>query len=490
MSAEAERETISKPTGEEIEGKSLKDNGNQAKDHTYKLVLKKRGSSRKKIRYRSQQIYPKNNLESVILEESRVQGESKNQEGEGEGAVPVITPKEMEMRKKKALSKFKCMVENAIVESFLVEKPRKSLSKKDVQKVRQQQKEISLWGVPLLPSKGHECTDTVLLKFLVANDFRVHDAFEMLRSTLKWRREHKIDGILEEEVEPDLEKVVYINSVGKNGQPLYYNVYAAFKDKELYDRVFGTEESQEKYLRWRIRFLEQCIKHLSFKPGEPNSILQVTDLRNSPGPEMKEFRSCAEKAFMHMKSYYPEIIEKTIIINVPFWYYTSHFLTSKLISKSTKRKLILVRPSKVSQTLLKYISPENLPAEYGGLKRENDAEFSPEDEVLETSVRPSSTGCIKIPVPEAGVTVLWDLTVVGWDVTRKEEFVPDDEGSYRVLLAKEYRKMGESVSNSFYISEPGNIVINIENASLKKKRVYYRYKSKPTTPAYFLNQQT
>lgn len=86
------------------------------------------------------------------------------------------------------------------------------------------------------------------------------------------------------------------------------------------------------------------------------------------------------------------------------------------------------------------------------------------------------------------MTIVWDLTVVGWDnILYKEEFVPDDEGSYKVLLQSEKEKKGlESVRNSFYISEPGKIVISIDNSMLKKKKVLYRYKIKPTVPVYVL----
>lgn len=79
--------------------------------------------------------------------------------------------------------------------------------------------------------------------------------------------------------------------------------------------------------------------------------------------------------------------------------------------------------------------------------------------------------------------MVWDLTVVGWDVYYKEEFVPDDEGSYKILL-QERKRLGQGVRNSFYISEPGKMVITIENWTFKNKRVLYRSKAKPTLPMY------
>ncbi|XP_050206822.1 patellin-4-like [Mercurialis annua] len=403
----------------------------------------------------------------------------------------VVSSNEMKLRKKKALLDFRCMVEDAILGNYVLGEPHKSISKQEIKKMKEQLRDITLWGVPLLPSKSHESTDNIFLKFLKAKEFKAEEAFDMLQKTLKWRREYKTDTILDENLNLDvvLEKILYINSVDKQGRPLYYTFYGAFKDKGLYRRVLGTEEDREKFLRWRVQFMEKSIKKLSFKQGEADSMLQIIDFKNS-GSDMKELRAVTKKAFLIAQANYPEIIHKTIMINVPFWHYTSHLVSSKIMNHRTKGRYIIARPSKVTQTLLKYISPENLPVEYGGLKRENDVEFSSEDVASELIVRTNSAGCIKIPVSEAGVTMVWDFTVVGWEVTCKEEFIPDDEGSYRILLRKyKEKKMGESVRNSFYISEPGKIVITIENTTLKKRKIYYRSKSKPYVPTYMINKK-
>lgn len=77
------------------------------------------------------------------------------------------------------------------------------------------------------------------------------------------------------------------------------------------------------------------------------------------------------------------------------------------------------------------------------------------------------------------MTVYWDVMVVGYEVSYTEEFIPDDDCSYRILVNKE-KKMGKSVRNSFHIREPGTLVLRIENATFKKKLAFYRYSIKPT----------
>lgn len=83
------------------------------------------------------------------------------------------------------------------------------------------------------------------------------------------------------------------------------------------------------------------------------------------------------------------------------------------------------------------------------------------------------------------MTVTWDLTVVGRDnITYKEEFVPEDECSYKILIRR-MKKLDEGVRNSFYINEPGKIVISFDNPTYKKKRVFYRTKIRPTMYIFF-----
>lgn len=85
---------------------------------------------------------------------------------------------------------------------------------------------------------------------------------------------------------------------------------------------------------------------------------------------------------------------------------------------------------------------------------------------------------------QVGMTVYWDFSVTGSDVTCTEEFVPEDEGSYNVLVQKG-EQIGKMTSNSFYVNEPGKILITFVNPS-KNRKVFYRYKLKPIVPKYTL----
>uniref|UniRef100_A0A0D9WT52 CRAL-TRIO domain-containing protein n=1 Tax=Leersia perrieri TaxID=77586 RepID=A0A0D9WT52_9ORYZ len=342
-------------------------------------------------------------------------------------------------------------------------------------------KDITLWGVPLLPSKGDDATDVILLKFLRARDFKAGAAFDMLRKTLHWRNSFSID-IGDDELPAELAGACYLDGVDREGHPVCYNALGVFADEAVYRKAVGTEEGKARFLRWRVRAMERHVAgELDFKPGGVASLLQVTDMKNSPGPAKKDLRVAMKQVLDVFQDNYPELVARNILINVPFWYYAFSTLFYPFMTQRTKSKFVIARSSKVTETLLKYIPIEAIPVKYGGLKRDNDTEFTAEDsEVTELIIKANSTESIEVEATEGDTTLTWDLTVLGWDVNYKEEFVPRDEGSYTVIVRKG-KKMGsseEAVRNSFRAGEPGKVVLTVENMTSRKKKVLFRHKAK------------
>ncbi|XP_047308244.1 patellin-4-like [Impatiens glandulifera] len=347
-------------------------------------------------------------------------------------------------------------------------------------------KEISLWGVPLLPSKGSESTDVLLLKFLRAREFKTNEAFQMLKKTLQWRKEFKADSLINEELGSDLPPIAYMSGKDLEGHPICYNVFGALESEELYQKAFGTEEKRDNFLRWRFQLMEKGIQELDFKPEGINSLLQINDLKNSPGPSKKELRFATKQAVHLLQDNYPEFVARNIFINVPFWYYAFNALFSPFLTQRTKSKMVVARPGRTTETLLKFIPIEEIPVEYGGFKRDkNDSKLWVEDNngVKELIVKGGSIETIEIAAPEIGTTFEWDLTVLGWEVNYKEEFVPSDEGSYSIIIQK-VKKLGLNegpIRNTFCNNELGKIVLTVDNSGSKKKKikkVLYRHKTK------------
>lgn len=340
--------------------------------------------------------------------------------------------------------------------------------------------EVSVWGIPLLQD---ERSDVILLKFLRARDYKVKDAFTMIKNTVRWRKEFEIDALLEQDHGNDWDKVAFTHGYDKKGHPVCYNAFSEFQNKDLYQNTFSTDEKRQKFLKWRIQFLEKSIRKLDFSPTGISSFVQVNDFKNSFGIGKRELWQATKLAVQLLQDNYPEFLAKQVFINVPWWYLAYNRMISPFLTQRTKSKFVFAGPSKSAETLFKYIAPEQVPVQYGGLKREDEQEFTTEDPVTEYTIKPSSKETIEFPNTETGMLV-WEVRVVGWDVSYGAEFVPDEEGGYTVIVQKS-RKIAPTdetvISNSFKVGGPGKVVLTFDNQTSKKKKLLYRSKTKPSS---------
>ncbi|XP_015058333.1 patellin-3-like [Solanum pennellii] len=342
------------------------------------------------------------------------------------------------------------------------------------------EEEVSIWGIPLL---ADERSDVILLKFLRARDFKVKEAFAMLKSVVAWRKEFNIDELLEEDLSGlGLEKVVYNHGVDKEGHPVCYNAFGAFQDNELYQNTFADKEKMDKFLRWRIQFMEKSIRNLDFSPDGICTFVQVIDLKNSPGLYLykKELRQATNRALQLLQDNYPEFVAKQVFINVPWWYPAYYRMINALFTTRTKSKFVFAGASRSAETLFKYIVPEQVPVQYGGLSREGEQEFTIADSATEDTVKPASKHTIEFPVTEKS-NFVWEARVVGWDVCYGAEFVPSAEGGYTIIVEKS-RKIAAAnetvITNNYTAPEAGKMVLTFDNQTSKRKKLVYRSKAK------------
>ncbi|KAK4764704.1 hypothetical protein SAY86_025794 [Trapa natans] len=335
--------------------------------------------------------------------------------------------------------------------------------------------EVFIWGIPLL---GHEKSEVLLLKFLRARDFKVKDAFTMIKNTVHWRKEFGIEAVLEEELGSELEKVVLMHGSDKKGHPVCYNIFGEFRDKELYHNTFSDEEKRKKFIRYLVQFLEKSIRKLDFSPTGVSTIVLVHNLKNSPALLKWEIRSTTNQALQLLQDNYPEVAAKQVFIHVPWWYLAYNKMISPFLTQRTKSKFVFAGPARSAEALFKYIAPEQVPVQCGGLSREGEHDFTTADAATEVVIKPASKHTIEFPSSE-GSHLVWELRVVGWDVSYGAEFVPSEEGGYTVIVQKSRKiaAVDETVIfESFKVGEPGKVVLTIDNQSSKKKKLLYRSK--------------
>ncbi|WCJ27973.1 Patellin-6 [Euphorbia peplus] len=333
----------------------------------------------------------------------------------------------------------------------------------------------TMWGVPLLT--GGDKADVILLKFLRARDFRVPDSLHMLEKCLSWRKEFGADTICDEDLGfKELEGVVaYMNGYDRDGHPVCYNAYGVFRDKEMYDKIFGDDDKLKKFLRWRVQVLERGVNLLQFKPGGVNSIIQVTDLKDMP---KRELRVASNHILSLFQDNYPEMVARKIFVNVPWYFSMLYSMFSPFLTQRTKSKFVISKEGNVAETLYKFIRPEDIPVQYGGLGGGSDLQSGPPKPASEFTVKGGEKVNIQIEGIEGGATITWDIVVGGWDLEYSAEFVPNAQGSYTIAVEKA-RRMGsgeEAVHNSYTSKEAGKMVLSVDNTSSRRKKVAaYRY---------------
>ncbi|KAK4789293.1 hypothetical protein SAY86_020612 [Trapa natans] len=347
---------------------------------------------------------------------------------------------------------------------------------------------VSLWGVTLLGDDG-EKSDVVLLKFLRARDFKPKEALAMIKSTVWWRKEFGVEaGLMQEDLGTAmarLEELVYVHGTGRDGHPVCYNLYGELgRRKEVHEIAFADEEKRKGFLKWRVQFMERAIeRHLDFRPNGVCSFVQVNDMKNSPGLLKREVWAATNKAVQLLQDNYPEFVAKQVFINTPWWYLFFSKAISPFLTQRSKSKFVFATPSKTSEALFKYIAPEQVPVQYGGLSRSGEQKFTAADTVTEVTIKAATNHTVEFPL-SGSYEVAWEVRVVGWEVSYGVEFVPESESSYAVIVSKTKAMSNASdndpiVSDSFKAKESGKVVITIDNHSSKKKILLYRSKTKP-----------
>lgn len=221
---------------------------------------------------------------------------------------------ELKLIRSKALIQFRCIVEDAIVRNYLFLPCRFLRGEgRNEEEDEEDLRNVTLWGVPLLPSKGDPCTDIVLMKFLEARRYSVSEAFRVLRRTMSWRRDYRVDQILDEKFSPELQSMWCTNGVDRQGRPICYHNLRAFKEKEFRNKFWRSDKKLPyEFLRWRVHCVEKEIKMLDFNPGGTSSVIHIVDVKDAPRPAINEIRWYFKRIVAMIFENYPGVIHKTV----------------------------------------------------------------------------------------------------------------------------------------------------------------------------------
>ncbi|CAN0927381.1 PATL5 [Linum grandiflorum] len=239
--------------------------------------------------------------------------------------------------------------------------------------------EIYFCGVKLELDAVDDKTDMILLKFLRAKDFEVQDAFKMFSRTILWRKKHRINKLhLEDEDEDEeyskvFERVFFMSEQNMEGHSVWCMVYRAFLDNELYHKAFSDKAKRQRFLKWKIRFVEKIMRKLDFRANGISSNVLIMDLKNFTSLEETAFKAF-ESTLRMLLDYYPEFVERKIMINLRLWDLAIMPIMSQFVEECKNGKLTYVGPSKSRDIVSRYVGEEQIPTRCEGLIK-RDGEF-------------------------------------------------------------------------------------------------------------------
>ena len=220
--------------------------------------------------------------------------------------------------------------------------------------------------------------ETVVLRYLRANNFDVARANDQWAATLAWREVENVDAMMQTQRPPKvcetplLLQGLYPHMMAgydRGGRPVRIECMGRVNSKQMY--LHTTEEAIMRYHTWQNEEIQRrFLPAATQRTG--NLQTQVTVVLDMTGARLGDLISSDARA--HIKNFvqvtsdfYPEILYTMLIINAPRVLSMAWDFVAPLLDAGTKRKITIAPPGARSRSLIHaFIHPSQLPVFLGG----------------------------------------------------------------------------------------------------------------------------
>ncbi|XP_037673112.1 SEC14-like protein 4 isoform X1 [Choloepus didactylus] len=223
--------------------------------------------------------------------------------------------------------------------------------------------------MPTLP----KADDYFLLRWLRARDFDLQKSEDMFRKHVEFRKQQDLDNILT--WQPS-EVIQLYDSGGLcgydyDGCPVWFDIIGTLDPKGLL-----LSASKQELIRKRVRACELLVRECelqSQKLGRKiETVLMVFDME---GLSLKHLWKPAvevyQQFFAILEANYPETLKSLIVVRAPRLFPVAFNLVKSFMSEETRRKVVILGVN-WKQELPQFISPDQLPVEFGGTMTDPD----------------------------------------------------------------------------------------------------------------------
>ncbi|KAL3981956.1 PRELI-like family protein [Acanthocheilonema viteae] len=217
--------------------------------------------------------------------------------------------------------------------------------------------------------KGKLPNDAHLLRFLRARDFDVARASDMVQKSVKWRKQHNVDKILQEFETPPIFKQFFPGCWhynDKEGRPVFVLRLGKLDMKGLL-RTCGMET----IMKFTLSVVEQgLIKTAKATKMLGAPISTWTLLVDLEGLSMRHLWRPGIQALLRIievaEAHYPETMGLVLIARAPRVFPVLWTLISPFIDENTRKKFMINAGEPVICELRKYIEEQYIPEFLGG----------------------------------------------------------------------------------------------------------------------------
>ncbi|KAM5189197.1 SEC14-like protein 4 isoform 2-T2 [Callospermophilus lateralis] len=217
--------------------------------------------------------------------------------------------------------------------------------------------------LPTLP----KADDYFLLRWLRARNFDLQKSEDMLRKHMEFRKQQDLDNILSWQPSEVIQRYDSGGLCGYDyeGCPVWFDIIGTLDPKGLL-----LSASKQELIRKRIKAFELLLQECelqSQKLGRKiEMVLLVFDME---GLGLKHLWKPAvevyQQFFAMVEANYPETMKNLIVVRAPRLFPVAFNLVKSFMSEETRKKIVILGDN-WKQELSKFISPDQLPVEFGG----------------------------------------------------------------------------------------------------------------------------
>ncbi|CAL1286876.1 unnamed protein product [Larinioides sclopetarius] len=345
--------------------------------------------------------------------------------------------------------------------------------------------------------------ESLFYRFCKARDFKIEEAEAMLRKHLIWRKETRLDTLLEEYKPPEVVKYIPFSFLcfDKDGCLIRYidlgsaDIRGIFKSAKRIDLVkftFQILEKDTERLKQQSKKLGRCeMKSTYIFNFKGFSFANATH---------REFLETFIHFAMLFQDNYPERINKALLINVSPYASLAFSVVKHVLASALQQKIRFYGTGGYQEDLLQSIDADDLPAFLGGNRTDPDGnplcpsfvihgekvpkqyhlrhaekKLSKAPGVQKLTVTRNSKEERCFEVKEAGSYLEWEFETKTKDIGFVICYVEEEE-AIELIPKQRIDTCYEPEKGLFKCEKPGKYVVVFDNSYswIYPKEVYYR----------------